>query len=125
MSPLAQAVVLICVVALTAALVGVLIALRRTAQRAETVLAVVEREIRPMATQLEALAEELRGLSRQATRELERVSVVVRRVEEVSLAVVRIAGAVSTVTKLGRLVGAATGLRKGFDGFASRLRRRG
>jgi uncharacterized protein YoxC len=124
MSPLAQAVVLICVVALTAALVGVLIALRRTAKRAEAVLTVVEREIRPMATQLEALAEELRGLSRQATRELERVSTVVRRVEEVSHAVVQIAGAVSTVTKVGRLVAAAAGVRRGLDVFASRLRRR-
>ena len=124
MSPLAQAVVLICVVALTAALVGVLVALRRTAKRAEAVLAVVEREIRPMATQLEALAEELRGLSRQATRELERVSTVVRRVEDVSLAVVQIASAVGTVTKIGRLVTAAAGLRRGLDVFASRLRRK-
>ena len=124
MSPLAQAVVLICVVALTATLIGVLVALRRTAKRAEAVLAVVEREIRPMATQLEALAEELRGLSRQATRELERVSTVVRRVEDVSVAVVQIASAVSTVTKLGRLVAAAAGLRRGLDVFASRLRRK-
>jgi uncharacterized protein YoxC len=124
MSPLAQAVVLLCLVALTVALVIAIVALRRTVQRAESVLAVVEREIRPMATQLEALAEELRGLSRQATRELERVSTVVRRVEDVSLAVVRIAGAVSTATRLGRVVGAAMGLRRGLDVVASRLRRR-
>ena len=124
MSPLAQVVVLVCVVALTGALVATLVSLRRTTQRAEKVLEVMEREIRPMATQLEALAEELRGLSRQATRELERVSVVVRRVEDVSLAVVRIAGAVGTVTKLGRLAGKTGALRKGIEIFASRLRRR-
>lgn len=124
MSPLTQTVVLVCIVALTVALVIALVALRRTVQRAEAVLAVVEREIRPVATQLESLAEELRGLSRQATRELERVSSVVRKVEDVSLAVVRIAGAVSTATQLGRVVGAAMGLRRGFRVAASRLRRK-
>ena len=48
MSPLAQAVVLVCLVALTIALVIAVVALRRTVQRAEAVLAVVEREIRPL-----------------------------------------------------------------------------
>ena len=82
-------------VAVTAALVYTLLSVRETAQRAASVLGLVEREIRPLATQLEALAEDLRGLSRQVTREVDRVSVVVRRIEEVSLAVVRLAGAVS------------------------------
>ncbi|MBI2197724.1 MAG: hypothetical protein HYU42_03865, partial [Candidatus Rokubacteria bacterium] len=79
MSPLAQIIVGICVVAVAAALVSALLTLKKTATRAETVLHLLEREIRPLASQIGALAEELRGLSRQATRELERISVVTRR----------------------------------------------
>jgi uncharacterized protein YoxC len=122
--PVAQAIIVVCVVAVSAALVYTLLSVRETAQRAASVLGLVEREIRPLATQLEALAEDLRGLSRQVTREVDRVSVVVRRIEEVSLAVVRLAGAVSAVTSLGRMVGVAAGLKKGFDVFASRLLKR-
>jgi uncharacterized protein YoxC len=119
----AQALIVVSVVAVSAALVYALLSVRETARRAASVLGLVEREIRPLASQLEALAEDLRGLSRQVTREVDRVSVVVRRVEEVSLAVVRIAGALSAVASLGRMVGVAAGVKKGLDVFASRLRK--
>lgn len=121
---LAQAIIVICVVALTGALVGTLVSLRRMANRAESVLQLVEREIRPMASQLEALAEDLRGLSRQATRELERVSVVVRRIEDLSVKLARLAGVVSSLTKVGQIVGVAAGLKRGLDVFVSRLKSR-
>ena len=121
--PVAQALIVVCVVAVSVALVYALLSVRETARRAASVLGLVEREIRPMASQLEALAEELRGLSRQVTREVDRVSVVVRRVEEVSVAVVRVVGALSAVASLGRMVGVAAGLKKGFDVFAARLSR--
>ena len=121
--PVAQALIVVSVVAVSAALVYTLLSVRETARRAASVLGLVEREIRPLASQLEALAEDLRGLSRQVTREVDRVSVVVRRVEEVSLAVVRIAGALSAVTSLGRMVGVAAGVKKGFDVFAARFRK--
>ena len=120
---MAQALIVVSVVAVSAALVYALLSVRETARRAASVLGLVEREIRPLASQLEALAEDLRGLSRQVTREVDRVSLVVRRVEEVSLAVVRIAGALSAVTSLGRMVGVAAGVKKGLDVFASRLRK--
>lgn len=121
--PVAQALIVVSVVAVSAALVYTLLSVRETARRAASVLGLVEREIRPLASQLEALAEDLRGLSRQVTREVDRVSVVVRRVEEVSLAVVRIAGALSAVTSLGRMVGVAAGVKKGLNVFAARLRK--
>lgn len=124
MHAIAQAIIVVCVVALTAALVYTLLSLRRTAARAENVLLLVEREIRPLAGQLEALTEDLRSLSRQVTREVERVSVVVRRVEEVSLAVISLAGVVGEFTKVGRVVGIAAGIKKGLDVFVSRLKRR-
>ena len=55
MTPLAVAVILACIVALTVVLISMLISFKRAAQRAEGVLAIVEREIRPMTTELENL----------------------------------------------------------------------
>jgi hypothetical protein len=56
MTPLAQAVLVVCAVVLTVALVVTLATLRRATARAEIVLQLVEREIRPLASQVEALA---------------------------------------------------------------------
>ena len=50
MTPLAQAVLVICAVVLTVALVVALASLRRATARAEIVLQLVEREIRPLAS---------------------------------------------------------------------------
>lgn len=125
MTPLAQGIIVVCVIALTAVLISTLRALKRTATRAETVLQLLEREIRPMASQLEALAEELRGLSRQATRELERVSIVVRRIDDISVKLGRLAGVASGLTKVGQIAGVAAGFKKGLDVFVARLRNRG
>ena len=83
MAPLAQVVLVLCAVVLTVAIVVTLSSIRRASGRAETVLQLVEREIRPLASQVEGLAAEVRTLSSTANRELERVSGVVRRVEEI------------------------------------------
>ena len=79
MNPLVVAVLSVCAVGITVALVAVLISLKRLIDRTESVMTLVEREIRPTASQLGALAEELRGVSHQVTRELERISMVTRR----------------------------------------------
>jgi uncharacterized protein YoxC len=112
MLPLAQVVIVACVVVLTAALVSTLLALRKTALRAESVLQLVEREILPMASQIESLSNELRTLSRHANDELERVGVVVRRVEELSGKVARLLIALSGFTRAGQVVGIAAGVRR-------------
>ncbi len=125
MSALAQGVIVVCLVALTAAFISTLLSLKRTVSRAESVLEIVEREIRPMASQIEALAEELRGLSRQATRELDHVSVVVRRVDDMSVKVARLVGALSGLSRVGQMAGVAAGLKRGLGVFVSRLRDRG
>lgn len=124
MTPLTQAIVVICIVVLTAVLASTLLALKKTALRAESVLHLVEREIRPMASQIEALAGELRTLSKSANAELERVSVVVRRLDDVSLKVARLIGAVSGLTRVGQMAGAAAGVKKGLDVFIARLMNR-
>jgi uncharacterized protein YoxC len=122
MTPLAQAVVVICVVALTAVLIATLLSLKKAAVRAESVLHLVEREVRPMASQLESLAAELKTLSRTAQQELERVSVVVRRIDDVSLKLARLVTAVGGFTRAGQVAGVAAGLKKGLDVFIGRLR---
>jgi len=122
MSPLVQAVLALCAIALTVAIVVTLTSIRRTATRAETVLQVVEREIRPLATQVEALAADVRTLSQTANRELERVSVVVRRVEDISVKTARVVGVVNNLASFRGVTSVGTGLRRAAGVFISRLR---
>ncbi|MBI4587858.1 MAG: DUF948 domain-containing protein [Candidatus Rokubacteria bacterium] len=110
----------LCAVVLTAVLLPTLLALKRVAFRAETVLMILEREIRPLSSQIQALAEELRALSRHAGQELERVGVVAGRVDDLTNRIARIVGIVGGLTRVGQLVGAATGVKKGWDVFITR-----
>ena len=122
MTPLVQAVLALCAIVLTVAIVVTLTSIRRTAARAEAVLQVVEREIRPLATQVEALAADVRTLSQTANRELERVSGIVRRVEEVSVKTARVVGVVNSLASFRGVTSVSAGLRKAAGVFISRLR---
>jgi uncharacterized protein YoxC len=122
MTPLAQVVLVMCAVVLTVALVVTLAALRRAASRAEVVLQLVEREIRPLASQIEALAAETRTLSQSANRELERVSGVVRRVEETSRKIARVVGVVNSLASFRGVSGVGSGVKRALGVFVSRLR---
>ena len=122
MTPLAQAVLVICAVVLTIAVVVTLASFRRTAARAETVLQLVEREIRPLASQVEALAADMRTLSQSANRELERVSGVVRRVEDISFKIARVVGVANNLASFRGITGVGSGLRTALRVFVSRLR---
>ena len=122
MTPLAQVVLVACAVVLTVALVVTLAALRRAASRAEVVLQLVEREIRPLASQIEALAAETRTLSQSANRELERVSGVVRRVEETSRKIARVVGVVNSLASFRGVSGVGSGVKRALGVFVSRLR---
>ena len=122
MTPLAQAALVICAVVLTVALVVTLASLRRATSRAEIVLQLVEREIRPLASQVEALAADVRALSQTANRELERVSGVVRRVEDVSFKIARVVGVANSLASFRGITGVGSGLRTALSVFVSRLR---
>src|SRR5262249_43339090 len=115
--------IVLCVVVLSAVLVSTLLAFRKTALRAESVLHLVEREIRPMVSQLESLTAELSDLSKGAGEELRRVSVVVRRAEEVFVKVSRLVRAVGALTQVGQYASLAMGVKKGLDAFVGRLRK--
>ncbi|MFQ5830251.1 MAG: hypothetical protein ACE5JD_14005 [Candidatus Methylomirabilia bacterium] len=119
MTTWALALITFAVLVVAGAFILALEAIRRAANRAETVLMLVEREIRPTASELLALADELRGLSRQASRELERIA---GGIEDLSKRIGRLVAFVSGMTRVGQFVGAASGVRKGVDVFISRLR---
>jgi uncharacterized protein YoxC len=121
-------VIALCAVVVTVVLVPTLLALKRAAIRAETVLMLLEREIRPTASQLQGLAEDLRSLSKHAAQELERAGAVIGRVDEVATRVAQVVGFVGGVTgfvggftRVGQLVGTATGVKKGLDVFIKKL----
>jgi uncharacterized protein YoxC len=123
MTPLAQAVLVICAVVLTVALVVTLASLRRATARAEIVLQLVEREIRPLASQVEALAADVRTLSQSANRELNRISGVVRRVEDISFKIARVVGVANSLASFRGISGVGSGLRTALGVFVSRLRK--
>ena len=124
MTPLAVGVILACVVALTLVLISTLLSLRKTALRAESVLAQVEREIRPMASELESLTGELQKLSRNANDNLQRIGGIVDRVEDISVQAARVIGAVGGLTRIGQYAGMAAGVKRGVEVFLHRLKER-
>lgn len=124
MTPLAVGVILACVVALTLVLISTLLSLKKTALRAESVLAQVEREIRPMASELENLTGELQKLSRNANDNLQRIGGIVDRVEDISVQAARVVGAVGGLTRIGQYAGMAAGVKRGVEVFLHRLKER-
>jgi hypothetical protein len=121
--PWVQIVLVLCVVAITIALVPSLLALRRASERAERVLTLAEQELRPLVGQAQALAEEMRELSQRARGEMVRVGALAQRAEEVADGMGRMLSAVAGLTRAGQLVGVAASLKTGLDVFLQRLRK--
>lgn len=109
--------------ALMLALVAAILALRRVAQRAEAVLTIVEQELRPLIGQAHALTEDVRALTREAGRELERIGQVTLRLNNMAGGLSRVVSVVGGLTRAGQIVGVAAGLKKGIDVFVQRLRK--
>jgi hypothetical protein len=115
-------VLILCAVVLTVAMVVTLASIRRAATRAETVLQLVEREIRPLASQVEGLAAEVRTLSQTANQELQRVSGVVRRVELISFKIARVVGVANSLASFRGVTSVSSGLKRALGVFVSRLK---
>ena len=122
MMPLAQIVIVICVVAVSVALVAALVALRRTLLRTDSVLGQVERQIQPLVSQVDALSLEVRALLKTGNQELQHVSVVVHRVEDLTGKLGRLVSTVTALTSVGQYASIAAGLKKGANVFVKRLR---
>ena len=119
-----EVIIALCAVVATVALITAVRALRKTAARAAEVLHLVEREIRPMASQIESLAEEARTLAQNANANMERLAVVVHRADEISYQMARLAVTLSSFTRLGSYTAVAAGVKRGLDVFIKRLRSR-
>jgi len=118
-----QILLLACAVAVAVGIVLASLALRRAAQRADRVLAILEQELRPLVGQLLALLADLRALGREAHADLERVGMVAERVDDVAAGLSRVVSVVGGITRAGQVVGVAAGLWKGLDVFVHRLRK--
>ena len=123
MTPLAQTVLVLCAVVLTVAIVATLLSFKRTAARAEIVLQLVEREIRPLASQIEGLAGDLRVVAQTTNGSVQRLNGILGRVEDISLKVARIIGVANSLTSLRGISGVASGAKTGLSVFLSRLTR--
>ena len=122
MAPTAAAVLVLCAVVLSAALVVTLLALRRTALRAERVLAMLESEIRPALAQIPPLIAELRDVSQSTSEELAKMRAVVARAEDMSAKIAKVVSALGTFTQVGQYASLAAGVKKGLDVFVRRLK---
>lgn len=121
MTPMAQTVLVLCAVVLTVAIVATLLSFKRTAARAEIVLQLVEREIRPLASQIEGLAGDLRVVAQTTNGSIQRLNGILGRVEDISLKVARIIGVANSLTSLRGISGVASGAKTGLSVFLSRL----
>ena len=123
MQPWAQLVLVACAVAVSGAVVAAFLALRRTLRRTDAVLEIVEQELRPLVGQVHGLTDELRDLTRETRREVERIGEVTEHVESAAAGMSRVVVALGGLARAGQVVGLAAGLRRGVDVFVSRLRR--
>jgi uncharacterized protein YoxC len=111
-----------CGVAITIALVALLVALTRVARRTEAVLNIVAQELRPVVGQVNGLTEDLRTLTRQTTDEVGRLGVITDRVTEVTDGLARVVSSLGSLARAGQLVGMLAAVRKGVDVFVERFK---
>ena len=123
MQPWAQLVLVACAVAVSGAVVAAFLALRRTLRRTDAVLEIVEQELRPLIGQANGITEEMRDLTRETRREVERVGEVTEQVQTVAEGLGRVVMGLAGLTRAGQVIGLAAGLRRGVDVFVQRLRR--
>jgi uncharacterized protein YoxC len=124
MQPWSQLVLIACAVALTAAAVAAVLALRATLRRASAVLGIVEQELRPLIAQVHGMTEEARELTHELRLEVKRVGDVTESVQAAAEGLGRLVSGLSGLARVGQIVGLAGGLRRGVDVFVERLRRK-
>jgi uncharacterized protein YoxC len=124
MQPWVGAVVAVCAVSLTVALIATLLAVRRAVLRGERVLAIVEGELGPLVAHARVLTEDLQMLTREASRELDYLASVTKRVDDLAEGAGRVISGLAGLTRAGQLIGVATGLRRGAEVFVRRFRGR-
>lgn len=124
MSEVALAVLAAAAVVLVAFAVPTLVQIRRAARNAELTLAALEREIRPLASQLHVLLQEGRDLLQRGNKELGELARFTVTADEVLARLGKVLGVLTGLAKVGQVVSVAQGVRKGVDVFVRRMGRR-
>ena len=114
-----------CAVAVTVAVVVTILSARHAVQQAAAVIAVVERELSPLATEARGLTADARALTQETTRDLRRAGDVIEQVQEAASGVSRIVNALAGLTRAGQLIGLAAAVRRGAGVFVAHMRRQG
>jgi uncharacterized protein YoxC len=109
--------------ALVIVVIPALLQVARTARAAEQTLASVDREVKPLITQIQALLQEHRTLAQQATKDLRQIEGIALMVQDVLARVTNLTSLLAGFGTVGRVVGVARGLQKGIDVFVHRLAR--
>ena len=109
--------------ALVIAVIPALLQVARTARAAEQTLAAVDREVKPLTTQIQALLQEHRTLAQQATKDLRQIEGIAVMAQDVLARVTNLTSLLAGFGTVGRVVGVARGLQKGIDVFVHRLAR--
>lgn len=110
-------------VALVIAVIPAVLQTARTARAAEQTLLSVDREVRPLMSQVQALLQEHRNLAQQTTKDLRQVEGVVLMVQDTLARLTNLTSLLAGFGTVGRVVGVARGLQKGIDVFVHRLAR--
>jgi hypothetical protein len=118
-----QIVLVVCAALLTAALLSLLVALRRAARQGERVLLAVEQELPLLAADARRLAEAAEALTRETRLEVERIGVMTDRATTVANGVSRVITGLAGLTRAGQVLGLAHVLKTGIEVFVHRLRR--
>jgi uncharacterized protein YoxC len=109
--------------ALVIAVIPALLQVARTARVAEQTLTSVDREVRPLTAQIQALLLEHHNLAQQATKDLRQVEGLVVQAQDTLARLTNLTSLLSGFGTVGRVVGVARGLQKGIDVFVQRLAR--
>jgi hypothetical protein len=120
-----QIVLVVCAALLTAALLSLLVALRRAARQGERVLLAVEQELPLLAADARRLAEAAEALTRETRLEVERIGVMTDRATTVANGVSRVITGLAGLTRAGQVLGLAHVLKTGIEVFVHRLRKQG
>jgi hypothetical protein len=112
----------VCLVAVTAVLVALGLALRRVALRLEGLLGILEADVGPLVGRVNRLLDETHAIAASAHHEIERVGVVVGHALDVAEGVGRIVGVVAGLTRAGRMMSLALAVKRGLNVFVHRYR---
>ncbi len=112
----------ICAIALTGALVAAVMALRRTLQRLEQVLAVLEVKLGPTLEDVRGLTQEAQAVTHDARSSVARLSAMIEHINQVTESVGAFVIGLRGLTQVGQLVGIALGVKKGVNVFVRRLK---